>query len=86
LPHTGESNQRTVPTETAPRHSIEGIARDELLWSRNHEDEGAISHCCTETSILLLANRVRLTKHQIISGRFRLARAKLLKTNMTRTQ
>jgi hypothetical protein len=76
----------TAPTETAPRHSVEGFTRDELLWSRNHEDEGAVSDCCTETSILLLANRVRLTKHQIIAGRFRLARAKLLKMNMTRIQ
>jgi hypothetical protein len=33
--------------------------------------------------IYVLANRVRLTKHQIIAGRFQLARAKLLKTNVT---
>jgi len=33
--------------------------------------------CCT------LANRVRRAKHQIIAGRFRLASAKFLKTNMT---
>jgi len=57
-----------------------------MLWSRKNEDEGAISHCCTETSILLLANRVRLAKHQIIAGRLRLARAKLLKTDMTPAQ
>jgi hypothetical protein len=35
-------------------------------------------------SCYALANRVRLTKHQIIAGRFQLARAKLLKTNVTR--
>ena len=34
--------------------------------------------------IYVLANRVRLTKHQIIAGRFQLARAKLLKMNVTR--
>jgi hypothetical protein len=40
----------------------------------------------TDVQILMLANRVRLAKHQIISGRFRLARAKLLKMNMTQAQ
>src|SRR5271156_1745820 len=35
-------------------------------------------------SFYALANRVRLTKHQIIAGRFQMARAKLLKTNVTR--
>jgi hypothetical protein len=54
------------------------------------KNEGAISHCrhrnvnLSRYTIYELANRVRLTKHQIIAGRFQMARAKLLKTNVTR--
>src|SRR5208282_1788758 len=59
------------------------VARDEIRWSR--ENEGAIFALPTrKRQTHLLANPVRLTKHQIIAGRFRLARAKL-RTHLSMT-
>src|ERR1700674_48738 len=79
-----------APTETAPLHSVERLPATKCRGAA--KTKARYPTAGTETSILLAhANRVRLTKHQIIAGRFRLARAKLLahflerpETNMTR--
>src|SRR5882762_2816806 len=66
-----------APTETAPLHSVERLPATRCREAA--KTKARYPTADTETSILLLiANRIRLTKHQIIAGRFRLARAKLL--------
>src|SRR5437660_3387001 len=67
-----------APTETAPPHSVERLPATKCREAA--KNEGAIfpllarkrQSCCS------LANRIRLTKQQIIAGTFRLASAKLL--------
>src|SRR6195256_4593091 len=60
-----------APTETAPLHSVERLPATKC--SEAAKTKALYPTADTETSILLLiANRIRLTKHQIIAGRFRL--------------
>src|SRR6266481_4088806 len=66
-----------APTETAPLHSVERLPATKCHGAA--KTKARYPTAGTETSILLLiANRIRLTKQQIIAGRFRLARTKLL--------
>src|SRR5664279_2510550 len=72
----------TEPTETAPRCFVGGLPATK--YGGAAKTKARYRTADTETSILLLlAHRVRRAKHQIIAGTFRLASAKLLKTNMT---
>jgi len=68
------------------------IACDKIRWSR--DDEGAIFDCehrnvnpadHPAAHLLHIANRIRRAKHQIITGRFRLASVKLQKTKWKQT-
>jgi len=73
---------RTAPTETAPLHSVERLPATKCGEAAKTEARYRTA-AQKRLSCYALANRVRLAKHQIIAGRWRLARAKLLKTNMT---
>src|ERR1700694_5806641 len=67
-----------APTETAPLHFVERLPATKCREAAKTKAQYPTAD--TETSILLAHRQpVRLTKHQIIAGRFRLASAKLLR-------
>jgi hypothetical protein len=92
-PHAGESRANGNGSPVFRQ----AVACDKIRWSR--DDEGAIFDCEHRNvnpadhpavhlllyMLLHIANRIRQAKHQIITGRFRLARAKLQKTNLKQT-
>src|ERR1700675_323435 len=65
-----------APTKTAPLHSVERLPATKCRGAA--KTKARYPTAGTETSILLAHRQpVRLTKHQIIAARFRLASAKL---------